>query len=119
MKDLKTTVIVSIDVEGIHRWENAKHIFPEVGFLSDYHRHIFTFKASLEVFHDDRDKEFIMFKRDITDYLKTKYYNDNARCHLFDYRSCEMLAKEILNEFGCNWVEVWEDKENGARVELV
>ena len=105
MKDLKTTVIVSIDVEGIHRWENAKHMF--------------HFTAAKQVFHDDRDKEFIMFKRDIIDYLKEKYYNDKARCHLFDYRSCEMLAKEILNEFGCNWVEVWEDKENGARVELV
>ena len=119
MQDLKTTVIVSVNVDGIHRWESAKDIFPEVGFLSDYHRHIFTFKASLEVFHDDRDKEFIMFKRDIIDYLKEKYYNESSRSHLFDHRSCEMLAKEILNEFGCNWVEVWEDNENGARCELV
>lgn len=118
MKELKTTIIISLSVEGIHRWLSAKEVFPEVGFLSDYHRHMFTFKAALTVLHDDRDKEFIMFKRDIADYLKEKYYNENARCHLFDYRSCEMLAKEILAEFECDWVEVWEDNENGARCEL-
>jgi hypothetical protein len=30
-----------------------------------------------------------------------------------------MLAKELLNEFDCEWVECWEDNENGARCELV
>jgi hypothetical protein len=29
-----------------------------------------------------------------------------------------MLAEEILKEFDAEWVEVWEDGENGARVEL-
>lgn len=119
MKDLKTTIIITLSVDGIHRWEAAKDIFPEVGFLSDYHRHTFKFKASLVVQHNDRDREFIMFKRDVLDYLKKHYYNKQARSHLFDGRSCEMLATEILNEFGCEWVEVWEDDECGARVELV
>jgi hypothetical protein len=119
MKDLKTTIIVTLSVDGIHRWLDAKDIFPEVGFLSDYHRHTFKFKAALVVHHDDRDREFIMFKRDISDYLFEHYYNESARSHLFDYRSCEMLAREILNEFNCEWVEVWEDDECGARCELV
>jgi hypothetical protein len=30
-----------------------------------------------------------------------------------------MLAREILERFNCEWVEVWEDDENGARVERV
>jgi hypothetical protein len=29
-----------------------------------------------------------------------------------------MLAEEVLTEFDAEWVEVWEDQENGARVEL-
>jgi hypothetical protein len=119
MKELKTTVIITLSVDGIHRWEAAKDIFPEVAFLSEYHRHTFKFKAALVVNHDDRDREFIIFKRDILNYLHTKYYNTSARAHLFDYRSCEMLAHEILDEFGCEWVEVWEDDECGARCELV
>jgi hypothetical protein len=30
-----------------------------------------------------------------------------------------MLAEQVLNEFDAEWVEVWEDQENGARVEKV
>ena len=37
----------------------------------------------------------------------------------FGPMSCEMLAREILNRFDCEWVEVWEDQENGARVEKI
>jgi hypothetical protein len=28
-----------------------------------------------------------------------------------------MLAEQVLKEFDAEWVEVWEDQENGARVE--
>jgi hypothetical protein len=119
MKDLKTTIMITLSVDGIHRWPDAKDIFPEVGFLSDFHRHTFKFKVSKAVNHDDRDVEFIIFKRDISDYLFEHYYNESARSHLFDYRSCEMLAKEILDEFDCEWVEVWEDDECGARQEVI
>ena len=35
----------------------------------------------------------------------------------FGSQSCEMLAKEILIRFDAEWVEVWEDEENGARVD--
>lgn len=81
------------------------------------HRHMFHFEAKKEVFHDDRDVEFIMFKRDIQDYLKQMYYNPELRTHLFGPKSCEMLAKEVLNQFNCTSVSVWEDLENGAIVE--
>jgi hypothetical protein len=30
--------------------------------------------------------------------------------------SCEMLAKEILKEFDCVYVSVFEDNENGAEI---
>ena len=73
---MRTYVVVRLQVDGMHNFPAAREIFPEVGFLADRHRHIFHIEAKKEVFHDDRDVEFIMFKRDIQDYLKhNKLYN--------------------------------------------
>jgi hypothetical protein len=114
---MRTYVVVRLQVDGMHNFPAAREIFPEVGFLADRHRHIFHVEAKKEVFHDDRDVEFIMFKRDIQDYLKQMYYKPETRTHEFGPKSCEMLAKEILNQFDCVSVSVWEDLENGAIVE--
>jgi len=114
---MKTYVIVRLQVDGIHSFPAAKELFPEVGFLAAEHRHMFHFEASCPVTHTDRDKEFIMLKRDITDYLRDTYYNPITRAYEFGSRSCELLATEILTKFNCNYVEVWEDLENGGRVE--
>ena len=114
---MRTYVVVRLQVDGMHNFPAAREIFPEVGFLADRHRHIFHFEVKKEVFHDDRDVEFIMFKRDIQDYLKQMYYKPETRTHEFGPKSCEMLAKEILNQFDCVSVSVWEDLENGAIVE--
>jgi hypothetical protein len=115
----KTTVIVKLAVDGCHNFPKAAELFPEVDFLSDRHRHMFHFTVACEVTHSDRDKEFIMLKRDIIDYINGEYFNDFTRTCEFDSRSCEMLAEEVLKEFDAEWVEVWEDMENGARVEKV
>lgn len=112
-----TTVMVKIVIEGMHNFPKAAELFPEVAFLADRHRHLFHFIASKKVNHDDRDVEFIIFKRNITRYLASKYWDVNTRVHEFGSQSCEMLAREILEEFECEWVECWEDMENGARVE--
>ena len=93
---MKTNVIAKLELEGMHNWPGAKNIFPEVAFLSDMHRHKWFITAKKEVFHDDRDVEFIMFKRDIIDYLSEEYYNSDTRTHEFGAKSCEMLAKEIM-----------------------
>lgn len=115
---VKTYVIVRLQVDGIHNWPDAKNYFPEVKFLSDPHRHIFHIEAKKEVFHDDRDVEFIIFKRDLQDYLRKRYYDVESRTHQFNSMSCEMIAKEILVQFDCKSVTVWEDLENGATVEI-
>ena len=115
---MKTNIIVKLEIEGLHNWPDAQAIVPEVGFLSSMHRHKWFITAKKQVNHDDRDVEFIMFKRDILDYLLEEYYNNDTRTHEFGAKSCEMLAKEIMEAFECNYVSVFEDNENGAEVYL-
>lgn len=114
---MKTSVIVRLQVDGMHNFPKAAELFPEVAFLADRHRHMFHFEVKKEVFHDDRDVEFIMLKRDIQAFLYGRYYDLETRTHEFGPKSCEMLAREILTAFNCLTVTVWEDLENGASVE--
>lgn len=113
----RTIVIINTSIDGCHNFPAAKELFPEVGFLSDRHRHMFHIKLASPVTHSDRDKEFIMLKRDIQQYVVDKYYNTETRTCEFGAKSCEMLAQELLEKFNAQWVEVWEDQENGAKVE--
>ena len=109
---MKTTIFVTFQIEGTHQW--AECPFPDVDFLTDIHRHIFHFRCEKEVFHDDRDVEFIRFKREVMEYLRTKYYD--GECLKFVKMSCEMIAKELLEKFDLTKCEVSEDNENGAIV---
>lgn len=85
----------------------------DVSFLGTPHRHIFHFKVYLEVFHDDRDVEFIQFKR----WLE-KLYNTNTL--ELNHKSCEMIADELYDKISAQftnrsvWIEVSEDGENGC-----
>src|SRR6056300_2008689 len=77
---------VSFQKEGIHCYPNA----PEgVEFLKYPHRHIFHFYVTLEVNHNDRDVEFILFKRELEALFETGAMQA-------DYKSCEMMAEEVL-----------------------
>ena len=51
---MKTNVIASLTVDGIHNWPDAKKVFPEVKFLSDPHRHMFHVTCKKRVNHDVR-----------------------------------------------------------------
>lgn len=110
---IKRWIEVSFQKEGIHRYPDA----PEgVEFLRHPHRHIFHFYVKLEVFHNDRDVEFILLKRELEN-----LYNKNTLDA--DYKSCEMLAEElieyIVEEYPARdiTVRVYEDDENGAVLE--
>ena len=115
----KTVVIIKLAVDGMHNFPKAAELFPEVAFLADRHRHMFHFTLAKMVNHSDRDKEFIMLKRDIIDYINGEYFSDFTRTHEFGAKSCEMLSRELLERFECDWVECWEDQENGARIERI
>lgn len=112
----KTTVIATTTVEGFHRWPNHEG---GAGFLADRHRHLFTIKMEAIVYHDDRDIEFIAFARSVKDTLHGKF---GEPCE-FGTMSCEAIAKCLIDIFypkaDLVSVEVWEDLENGARVELL
>jgi len=85
----------------------------DVSFLASPHRHIFHFRVYLEVFHDDRDVEFIQFKR----WLEKLYSTGTLE---LDHKSCEMIADELYAKISAQftnrsvWIEVSEDGENGC-----
>ncbi len=88
----------------------------DVSFLGYPHRHIFHFHVAIEVFHDDRDIEFIQFKR----WLENLYGKGILE---LDYKSCEMISDDlylaIIERYPRRKVtiEVSEDGENGSQAE--
>ena len=87
----------------------------DVSFLANLHRHIFHFRVWLSVTHNDRDVEFIQFKR----WLE-KLYSSNEGVLSLDYKSCEMMSDELHTHISQKypdrevWIEVSEDGENGS-----
>lgn len=123
VKQVREEVYVTLQVEGIHNWPGCP--FDEVAYLRDPHRHMFHIKAHKVVTHSDRDVEFIMLKHQIEQYLLDKYANGPQNgCYgfnvcLFGAMSCEMIAKELIDEFDLYKCDVSEDGENGAVVEII
>jgi len=109
------SIFVTFQKEGIHRYPAAGEDpkLADVSFLANPHRHIFHFRVDIDVFHNDRDIEFILFKRE----LEALY---SAATLQVDYKSCEMLAEDLIDYISKKYpsrkisVEVSEDGENGA-----
>jgi hypothetical protein len=68
-----------------------------------------------DVVHNDRDIEFIQFKR----WLENLYRSGTLQ---LDYKSCEMMADDLYIQIALRypnravWIEVSEDGENGALI---
>jgi hypothetical protein len=119
MTDL-SMIWVTFRKEGIHMY-SAAATDPklatgdeyDVSFLGTPHRHIFHFKVYIAVTHDDRDIEFIQFKR----WLEKCYSNGTLE---LNHKSCEMIARELNATISARypgretWIDVSEDGENGA-----
>lgn len=90
-------IFITFQKEGTHCYPDAPK---EVSFLRNEHRHMFHFRVELEIFHDDRDIEFIMFKRELEG-----LYNDDILN--LDHKSCEMMAEELHNYI----VEIYEERD--------
>lgn len=111
---MKTFVTATLQVEGVHRWKDCP--FDEVKYLRDTHRHMFHIKVVKEVTHDDRDVEIIKLKKEVRVYLESMYYTTPQCLCDFGGMSCEMIAKELVENFELESCEVLEDGENGAIV---
>jgi hypothetical protein len=111
---------VTFQKEGIHRYPAALTDPAlatgdeyDVSFLGHPHRHIFHFRVWIEITHNDRDIEFIQFKRWLENLYKDAILN-------LDYKSCEMMSDELFavisNKYPGReiWIEVSEDGENGS-----
>ena len=111
---------VTFRKEGIHKYPAAATDPTlatgdeyDVSFLANEHRHIFHFRVWIGVTHNDRDIEFIQFKR----WLE-KLYSD-AILQL-DHKSCEMMSDDLYDVISKKypsreiWIEVSEDGENGS-----
>jgi hypothetical protein len=87
----------------------------DVSFLANPHRHIFHFRVAIDVFHDDRDIEFIQFKR----WLESLYVNNTLQ---LNYKSCEMISDDLYLQIATRYpgravtIEVSEDGENGCYI---
>lgn len=115
----QTMIWVTFDKEGLHKYPAALDDPKlktgdeyDVSFLGYIHRHIFKFKVEIEVFHDDRDIEFIQFKR----WLQSLYEGELN----VDFKSCEMIATDLYEQIHARYpgrktvITVAEDGENGA-----
>lgn len=115
-------IFVQFRKEGIHRYPAAATDPAlatgdeyDVSFLGVPHRHIFHFRVWIDVLHNDRDIEFIQFKR----WLENLYRDGTLQ---LDYKSCEMMSDDLYDQIAQRypdravWIEVAEDGENGALI---
>ena len=123
IKSAQKKVWVTFQKEGIHCFPAAATDPKlntgdeyDVAFLASPHRHIFHFRVCIDVFHDDRELEFIQFKR----WLESLYSGNILE---LNYKSCEMIADDLYLQIAAKypnrdvWIEVSEDGENGCYVE--
>ena len=116
------TIFVRFQKEGIHKYPAAATDPAlatgdeyDVSFLATPHRHIFHFEVTIEVFHTNRDIEFIQFKR----WLENQY---SQNILALDYKSCEMIADDLYEVIATRYpdrniiINVSEDNENGAAI---
>ena len=104
---------ITTQKEMTHNYPDAPE---EVAFLRNEHRHLFKFKVYLEIFGDDRDVEFIIFKRYIDELL---FQVDET----LGRKSCEMVSNDLYENINKKYpnrkikIEVSEDGENGVLYE--
>lgn len=115
-------IFVTFQKEGIHCYPAAATDNKlatgdeyDVSFLASPHRHMFHFKVGITVTHNDRDIEFIQFKR----WCENQYKDGILK---LDYKSCEMIADDLYEKITIKYpnrpieIEVSEDGENGCRI---
>jgi hypothetical protein len=125
----KRQIWVTFEREGVHCYPAAA-TDPllatgdeyDVSFLASPHRHIFHFRVSIDVFHNDRDIEFIQFKRWLENLYSGTGPFAEGRVLELNYKSCEMIADDLYLQIAARYpgrnitIEVSEDGENGCSI---
>ena len=122
LDNAKRSIWVTFTKEGIHKYPAALDDPAlatgdeyDVSFLGYPHRHTFHFKVQIQVTHNDRDIEFIQFKR----WLENLYKEDILE---LDYKSCEMISDDLYQHINNKYpgrfvvIDVAEDGENGCQI---
>ena len=86
---IESFIKVRTQFEGFHFYPNASQIDPRIEFLEKLHRHIFKVEVKISVEHDDRELEFFLVKWALNDFIEAGNQN---------YKSCEMIAREIIED---------------------
>ena len=118
----KRMIWVTFQREGIHKYPGADTDPKlatgdeyDVSFLGYPHRHIFHFTVAIQVTHNDRDIEFIQFKRWLENSFKSEVMQ-------LDHKSCEMICDDLYEFIASRYpdrdieITVSEDGENGATI---
>lgn len=120
---IKRFINVKFTKEGVHRYPAAATDPTlatgdeyDVSFLGNPHFHYFYFVVTVEVFQNNRDIEFIQFRR----WLERLYNEGTLQ---MDFMSCEMLSEDLINKIKEKYpnryikVEIYEDNINGGILE--
>ena len=119
--DRHAMIWVKFQREGIHHYPAAltDPRLSDVNFLGYPHRHMFYFKVAIEVYHNDRDIEFIQFKR----WCESLYEGSNDPVLELNHKSCEMIADDLYAEINQKYpgrrveITISEDDENGCTIQ--
>lgn len=118
----KRMIWVTFQKEGIHKYPAALEDPAlatgdeyDVSFLGYPHRHTFHFRVGIAVTHNDRDIEFIQFKR----WLESLFGDEILQ---LSFKSCEMISDDLYDEIAKRYpgrdvvITVSEDNENGSEI---
>ena len=122
---IKRYINVKFQKEGIHCYPAAltdpnlkTGSWDDVSFLGNKHFHYLYFNVTIEVFENNREIEFIQFRR----WLERLYTDQTLD---IDFMSCEMLCEQLINKIKEKYagryikVEVYEDNINGGILEYI
>lgn len=113
----KREVWVTFQKVGFHYFLGAatEEQYVDVSYLSNKHRHLFKFRVSIEVFHQDREVEFHQF----LNYCESLF--DSGSIDI-NHKSVEMLADDLFSHIHDKYpmrkvaIEISEDGECGAQI---
>lgn len=120
IKNSKKSIWVTFQKVGFHYYPAAisEPQLADVSYLGNKHRHLFKFKVTIDVFHQDRELEFHQF----LNFCESLFDKNTID---IDSKSCEMLADDLYFNIAQKYpnrnvqIEVSEDGEVGSTTQYL